>query len=188
MGDRLKMRCTCALCYTPRLSMCRTLQGQSGFTLMETVLALFLFLLIVQCVMAVFWQAFLATERTQLDAELQYSLRRTRHHLGPDLARCCQVQVKDALEQNADSGPHLYLTMTGEMVHYYLNNGQLYRDTSTGSPLPLAGHIDSLTFSQRDSGWLVLQVAAVQGQSRLEHVSSFKFGRYATEVIQSGED
>lgn len=188
MGDRLKKPCKCAPCYTLHLSPGRALQGQSGFTLMETVLALFLFLLIVQCVLAVFWHAFLATEHAQINAELQYAVRRARHHLGSDLARCSQVQVKDASGQNADNGPHLYLTVNDEMVHYYLYNEQVYRDTSTASPLPLAEHLNSLSFSQSSPGRLECLVEAVQGQIRIKLVSSFKYGRYTTEVIQGGEE
>lgn len=188
MGDRLIKRCKCAPCYMPRLSRGRVLQGQAGFTLLETVLALFLFLLIVQSVLAVFWHAFLATERAQINAELQYAVRRARHHLGSDLARCIQVQVKDASGQNADNGPHLYLTVNNEMVHYYLYNEQLYRDTSTASPLPLAEHLDSLRFSQSSPGRLECLVEAVQGPIRIKLVSNFKYGRYTSEVIQGGEE
>lgn len=155
---------------------------------METVLALFLFLLIVHSVMAVFWYSFLITQQMQQQAELQNSVRRARQYLSSDLAKSNLVQVKDAFGQNAATGPHLYLTSGADLLHYYQYEGQLFRDTATGSPLPLAEYIDSVSFSQQDPSTVLCRIVAAQDGSRLELWSNMKYNRYSAEVIEGYED
>ena len=82
-------------------------------TLLETVLALFLLLLMLHSVMAVYWHVFLATSQLQDLPELQYSVRRSRQYLAADLAACIQVRSKTP-GQPAVSGPHLS-TMSDEL-------------------------------------------------------------------------
>ncbi len=188
MVDKLKKQWRCTPCCTLPRKFLSGLKGQSGLTLLETVLALFLLLLILQSVMALFWHAFLAAEKLQHAPDLQYAVRRARQHLSVDLAGSIQVQVKDATGQNAVSGPHLYLTMSDEMLHYYVDSGQLYRDSNHGSPLPLAEYIESLNFSIHNPGTVVMLISAEQGSSRCEGISNFKYNRYASEVIQGLED
>lgn len=182
-----KRLCKCAPSYTGSPSRLGQLQGHSGFTLLETVLALFLLLLILQGVMAVFWHTFLISGRLQQSAELQYAARRARQHLGSDLAACNQVQVRDAAGQNAVSGPHLYLTMSDEMIHYYMNNGQLYRDSTKGSPLPLAENVAGLTFSRQNAGAVSMLITAAKGNCHYELLSHLNYNRYSHEVMQGFE-
>lgn len=182
-----KKRCKCAPSYTGSPSRLGQLQGYSAFTLLETVLALFLLLLILQGVMAVFWHTFLISERLQQSAELQYATRRARQHLGADLAACIHVQVRDAAGNNAVNGPHLYLTGSDETIHYYMNNGQLYRDSTKGSPLPLAENIAGLTFSQRIAGTVSMLISARKGACHYELLSHLSYNRYSHEVIQGFE-
>ncbi|MGI6469056.1 MAG: hypothetical protein GXZ09_04530 [Syntrophomonadaceae bacterium] len=164
------------------------LKGQSGLTLLETVLALFLLLLMLHSVMAVYWHVFLATSQLQDLPELQYSVRRSRQYLAADLAACIQVQVKDASGQPAVSGPHLFLTMSDELLHYYIDNDQLYRDSNHSSPLPLAEHVNSLHFSSHNPGTVLMLIRAEQNGACCESICSLSYNRYADEVIQGGEE
>lgn len=188
MVDKAKKQWRCIPCCMCLRNYLSGLKGQSGLTLLETVLALFLLLLILQSVMAVFWHAFLASKQLQHMPDLQYSVRRGRQYLGSDLAACIQVQVKDTSGQPAVSGSHLFLTMSDEILHYYMDSGQLYRDSNHGSPLPLAEHINSLHFSTHNSGTVVMLISAEQGSSYCEIISNLSYNRYPDEVIQGGEE
>lgn len=187
MLKQQKKRCRCAHSYTGSPSRLEQLQGHEAFTLLETVLALFLLTLILQGVMAVFWHTFLISERLQQSAELQYATRRARQHLGADLAACHQVQVRDAAGNNAVSGPHLYLTISDELIHYYMHNGQLYRDSTRGSPLPLAENIAGLTFSQQIAGTIAMLISAAKGAYHYELLCHMSYNRYSHEVMQGFE-
>ena len=187
-AERAKRRLRCAPCCIGRNDLDKNHAGQDGFTLLETVLALFLLLLIIQGVTAVFWHSFLIARRQQELAELQYSARRARQYLSLDLAKASQVQIKDSSGQNALSGPHLHLTISTDMVHYYQYGGQLFRDTATGSPLPLAEHIESLSFSQPYSGTMLCRIVAAGANSSLELWSHLEYSRYSERVIRCLED
>lgn len=137
--------------------------------------------------MAVFWHTFLISEQIQQTAELQYASRRARQHLGADLAGCQQVQVRDEAGRDALSGPHLYMQLNDETVHYYMLNGQLYRHGTRGSPLPLAENIAGLAFSRQIMGTIAMLVSTNRGACHYKLLCHMSYDRYSDEVVQGFE-
>lgn len=184
LKDR-KRKSRCAPFYTESL---RRLKDRSAFTLLETVLALFLLVLILQGTLAVYWHTLFVSERLQQSAELQYATRRARQHLSRDLGKCHEIRVRDEAGHDVMLGPTLYISVDDGVIQYYMSNRQLYRKGTRGPPLPLAENIADLNFSLQIEGTIAMLVGSAQGTSHHELLCHLSYNRYSDEVITACEN
>lgn len=126
---------------------------ERGITLIELLVALALTGIVLTGLMSVYWSASYAFEREYSKSDTQYSARQAKERISNDLRESKSFLIQDG-------GQKLHLVKDGEEVDYYVNNQQLYRDSSNASPSPVVNNIESITFSGSVPGLLEVTVAA----------------------------
>lgn len=157
--------------------------NEDGFTLLEVLLALALFGLVVGILMTVFWNILMQSSQMQTRAELQYDARQCRQYLMSDIKDCVSFTISDSHGNPADQGSHLYLATSAGIIHYYTYNRQLYRDTTAGTPLPIAENILLVSYFAHSADVLVFEICAAKGTLQYSLETAGRINRYGMETI-----
>lgn len=125
------------------------------------------------------WFARSTATHQQEKAEVQYTICQARYFLVNDLRHSCNVFIKNsrygAVEEE---GSWLLLEMEGELVDYYVWDGQLYRDSSNAPPLPVVENLEDFYCRHSAPGLITVRFGAVSGQARMESTASCSYGFY----------
>lgn len=157
--------------------------NEDGFTLLEVLLALALFGLVVGIIMTVFWNILLQSSQMQTRAELQYDARQCRQYLMSDIEDSVSFTINNTQGNPADQGCHLYLVTSAGIIHYYTYNKQLYRDTTAGTPLPIAENILLVSYFTYSADVLVFEICASKGTLQYDLETAGRINRYGKETI-----
>lgn len=156
---------------------------ENAFTLLEVLLALALFLMVASVLMTVFWNIVLQAGQLQTRAELLYDARQCRQYLISDIHCCEAFTIRDNQGNTADQGSHLYLAYSAETLHYYTYNGKLFRDSTTGTPLPIAENILLVTYTAWNADTFLIHIWAGKGEMQFELETAAGIARYGTETV-----
>jgi len=135
--------------------------GEKGFILLEMLFSLALAGIVMAGVLSVYWfTSHIFGQETNL-SDLQYSARQAKDFIVKDCKYSKNIIILASPGgEEVPEGECLYLVKDFEVVDYYVSNKQLYRDSSTSSPLPVAENIESVTFTSPTPGLVEICIKA----------------------------
>jgi Tfp pilus assembly protein PilW len=146
-------------------------KNEHGQSLIEVSAALALISMLVCGFMSVYTLSATGFDREYRQADIQYSVRRARQSIAEDFAQgnSFSILTSPGGEIIADgaTGNYLRIVQTDQQVNYYAISGQLYRDTSTSPPVPVAQNITRVCFYSPGPNCLGIQAEASSGQQTL---------------------
>ena len=145
------------------------MRDNRGITLVETIIALTIFLLVVTSVMVVYTNGYSSYILNNQRIEVQENLRIALNRMSRDIRQASEyitIYEQDENLSTDGSGPKIkFKNASGVVVEYsYDPSGKEVevRKGTGGSPLPLASHIVGLEF-QYDQGKKIVTIL-IQGQ------------------------
>jgi len=138
-----------------------TLTDEKGFILLETLLSLVLAGIVTAGLFAVHWLVFRAFEQETALSDLQYSIRQAKDFIIEDCKYSKSITVLESPGgKETPEGNCLHLIKDFEVIDYYASNKQLYRDSNTSSPLPVAENIEGITLTNLGLELVEIQIKA----------------------------
>lgn len=128
------------------------MQNEKGFCLLESLMALTILALVLSSVMLVHSRALAGHVRNNQNIELQENLRISLNRLSRDIRQArayIYIYNQDGTPAADGRGPRIrYKNAAGEVVEYSYDSKdrELEVKRGSGSPLPLASHIEGVEF------------------------------------------
>lgn len=136
--------------------------GDRGFTFIETMVALTIFSFAVAIVLLIYTKGYLSYVTENNKIEVQENLRISLNKMSADLRRASgyiKIYESDGSVSTDGTGPKIeFKDPSGEIVQYSFDQADKeveVKKGSSGSPQPLASHIENLEFHYDQSKKIV---------------------------------